>query len=317
LREIIDLAKIADQAGIDVFGVGEHHRKDFAISSPPVLLAAIAEATERIRLTSTVTVLSTADPVKVYEDFSSLDLISDGRAEIIAGSGSYIESFPLFGYDLSDYEELFEEKLSLLTHIIKDEYVSWRAKFRASLDSAGIYPRATSYELPLWLAVGGTPQSVARAARFVLPIYFAILSIPRGFQSLAELYRGCLDRFGTHSVESRIGVSSHLYIEPTSQGAKDSFYPYYSRYIGENMPGNRGGNLSRSNFEEWLSPTGALVVGIPSGATERILWEIEILGNTRFLAQVGLGGLPFIDTAKSIELFANKVIPAVRKALAK
>ncbi len=317
LREIIELAKIADQAGIDVFGVGEHHRKDFTISSPPVILAAIAEATQQIRLTSTVTVLSTADPVKVYENFASLDLISDGRAEITAGRGAYIESFPLFGYDLADYEELFDEKLSLLTQIIKTEKVDWAGKHRAPLDSAGVYPRATTKELPLWLAVGGTPQSVVRAAKFGLPLYFAILSNPKGFAELARLYRQGVDRFGTQSGESRIGVSSHFFTDSTSQGAKNTFYPYYARYISENMPGKRGGNLSRTNFNEWLSPSGALVVGSPAEKTEKILWEIEVLGNSRFLAQIGLGGVPFKETARSIELLATEVVPNVRKALSK
>ncbi|MDA8195999.1 MAG: LLM class flavin-dependent oxidoreductase [Actinomycetota bacterium] len=313
LREIIDLAKIADQAGIGVFGVGEHHRRDFAISSPPVVLSAIAEATDQIKLTSSVTVLSTSDPVKVYEDFATLDLISDGRAEITAGRGAYIESFPLFGYELSDYEELFEEKLDLLTQILRNETLEWSGKFRSALSSAGIYPRATSPDLPLWLAVGGTPASVVRAARFGLPLYFAILSNPKGFIELANLYRSALERFGTKSSQSRIGVSSHFYVEETSQGARDTFFPHYSQYIGQNMPGARRGNLPRANYESWLSPAGALMVGSPEEITEKILWEIEILGHTRFLAQIGLGGLPFKETARSIEILATDVLPQVNK----
>ena len=307
------MAEIADQAGIEIFGLGGHHRRDFAISSPPVVLAAVAEATTRIRLTSSVTVLSTADPVKVYEDFATLDLISDGRAEITAGRGAYIESFPLFGYDLSDYEELFEEKLDLLSQIIDNETVNWSGKFRAPLDAPGVYPRALNKDIPLWLAVGGTPQSVVRAAKFGLPLYFAILSNPTRFKDLADLYHAALDKFGTRSAKSRIGVSSHFYTESTSQGAKDNFYPHYSNYICENMPGSRGERLSRRTFEDWLSPTGALFVGSPTEIAEKILWEVEILGNTRFLAQISLGGLPFRDTAKSIEILATEVLPYVRK----
>ena len=316
LRELIDLAKLADQAGLDVFGVGEHHRPDFAIASPPVVLGAIAQATEQIRLTSTVTVLSTADPVKVFEDFAAVDLISGGRAEITAGRGAYTESFPLFGHDLGDYDELFEEKLDLLLRLNLHERVTWSGKHRPPLVDAGVYPRPVQDELPVWIAVGGTPASVVRAGRHGLPLYLAILGQPERFAPLAELYRQSADDAG-HPVDAlRVGVTSHFYVERTSQGARDTFYPYYSRYIGNNMPSARGHLLPRDAFDAWAAPRGALFAGSPQEVIDKILWEHEVLGHDRFLAQIGLGGLPFSDTARSIELLATEVLPTVRRATA-
>jgi probable LLM family oxidoreductase len=313
LREFIDLAKLADQAGLDVFGVGEHHRPDFAIASPAVVLAAIAQATEHIRLTSTVTVLSTADPVKVFEDFVAVDLISDGRAEITAGRGAYTESFPLFGRDLADYDELFDEHLDLLLRLNRDEHVTWSGRHRAPLDDIGVYPRPVQSELPVWVAVGGTPASVERAGRHGLPLYLAILGQPARFVPLAELYRRTADTPGHAPDAPRIGVTSHFYVESTSQGARDTFYPYYSRYIGNNMPGARGQPLSRDAFDAWAAPSGALFAGSPQEIIDKIMWEHELLGHDRFLAQIGLGGLPFADTARSIELLATEVLPVVRR----
>ena len=217
LREFIDLATIGDQAGLDVFGVGEHHRPDFAIASPAVVLAAVAQATERIRLTSTVTVLSTSDPVKVFEDFTAVDLISGGRAEITAGRGAYTESFPLFGHDLADYDELFDEKLDLLLELNHSERITWTGKHRPPLVDAGIYPRPVQTELQVWIAVGGTPASVERAARHGLPLYLAILGQPERFAPFAELYRQTGTDAGHDPQELRIGVTSHFYVEETSQ----------------------------------------------------------------------------------------------------
>ena len=311
LREFIDLAKIADEAGLDVFGVGEHHRPDFAIASPAVVLAAIAQATDRIRLTSTVTVLSTADPVKVFEDFAAVDLISDGRAEITAGRGAYTESFPLFGFDVADYDELFGEKLELLLRVNNDERVTWHGRHRAPLVDAGVYPRPVQPQLAVWIAVGGTPASVARAGRNGLPLYLAILGQPERFAPLADLYRRTGADAGHDAL--RIGVTSHFYVEPTSQGARDTFFPYYSRYIGNNMPGARGQLLPRDAFDSWAGPRGALFAGSPQEIIDKILWERELLGHDRFLAQVGLGGLPFAETARSIELLATDVLPVIRR----
>jgi probable LLM family oxidoreductase len=315
LREFVDLAVLADQAGLDVFGVGEHHRPDFAIASPPVVLAAVAQATSRIRLTSTVTVLSTADPVKVFEDFTAVDLISGGRAEISAGRGAYTESFPLFGHDLSDYESLFDEKLELLLALDRHERVTWSGRHRAPLADAGVYPRPVQEQLPVWVAVGGTPASVVRAGRHGLPLYLAILGAPARFVPLAELYRATAAQHGSNPGSTRIGVTSHFYVEPTSQGARDTFYPYYARYIGDNMPSARGQALPREAFEAWAGPHGALFAGSPAEIVDKILWEHELLGHDRFLAQIGLGGLPFAATARSIELLATEVLPAVRQAL--
>ena len=313
LREFIDLARLADQAGLDVFGVGEHHRPDFAISSPPVVLAAVAQATEHIRLTSTVTVLSTADPVKVFEDFATVDLVSAGRAEITAGRGAYSESFPLFGYDLADYDELFDEKLALLLQIDRTERVTWAGRHRAPLAGAGIYPRPVQEQLPVWIAVGGTPASVVRAGRHGLPLYLAILGQPERFVPLADLYRHSGADTGRDAATLSVGVTSHFYVEHTSQGARDTFYPYYSRYIGDNMPAARGQHLPRDAFDAWAGPHGALFAGSPQEVIDKILWEHELLGHDRFLAQIGLGGLPFADTARSIELLATEVLPAVRR----
>jgi probable LLM family oxidoreductase len=316
VREFIELAKIADAAGLDVFGVGEHHRPDFAIASPAVVLAAIAQATEGIRLTSTVTVLSTADPVKVFEDFAAVDLISGGRAEITAGRGAYTESFPLFGYDLADYDHLFEEKLDLLLQLNRDEHVTWSGRHRAPLDGAGVYPRPVQSALPVWIAVGGTPASVVRAGRHGLPLYLAILGQPERFAPLAELYRQTAVDSGHSPDALRVGVTSHFYIEPTSQGARNTFFPYYSRYIGNNMPGARGQLLPRDAFDAWAGPRGALFAGSPQQVIDKILWEHELLGHDRFLAQIGLGGLPFAATARSIELLATEVLPTIRRETA-
>jgi probable LLM family oxidoreductase len=314
LRDFIELAKIADEAGLDVFGVGEHHCPDFAISSPAVVLAAIAEATLRIRLTSAVTVLSTADPVRVYEDFATLDLISGGRAEITAGRGAYVESFALYGFDLEDYDDLFDEKLELLLRIDANEYVTWSGRHRAPLTDAGIYPRATQAQIPVWIAVGGTPASVVRAGHHGLPTYFAILGQPERFVDLATLYRHSGREAGFATPDLRLGVTSHLFVDETSQGARDTFYPYYSRYIGDNMPNARGQALSRDAFDAWASPHGALFCGSPQEVIDKMLWEYELLGHSRFLAQIGLGGLPFKETARSIEMLATEVLPVVRRA---
>jgi probable LLM family oxidoreductase len=316
LREFIDLGRLADQAGLDVFGVGEHHRPDFAISSPAVVLAAVGQATERIRLTSTVSVLSTADPVKVFEDFATVDLISAGRAEITAGRGAYSESFPLFGYDLADYDELFDEKLDLLLQLNQEEVVTWSGRYRAPLVDAGVYPRPVQDKFPVWIAVGGTPASVVRAGRHGLPLYLAILGQPERFAPLADLYRNSGAEAGHDAAKLRVGVTSHFYVEETSQGALDTFYPYYSRYIGDNMPAARGQRLPRDAFDAWAGPQGALIAGSPQQIIDKILWEHELLGHDRFLAQIGLGGLPFAATARSIELLATEVLPVVRRETA-
>jgi probable LLM family oxidoreductase len=311
LRDILEWARVADEAGLDVFGVGEHHRADFAVSSPQVVLAAAAAYTSRIRLTSTVTVLSSADPVRVFEDFATLDLISGGRAELTAGRGAYLESFPLFGQQLDRYDEFFEDRLDLLLNIRDENPVTWRGTTRAALDEAGVWPRPLQDALPIWIAVGGTPGSAVRAGSLGLPLYLAILGAPERFIPLADTYRRAAAAVGRNP--GRIGVTSHFYAAPTSQGARTTFFPHYSAYIGQNMP--RVGRLDRDAFDAWASPRGALFAGSPAEIVDKILWEHEMLGHTRFLAQVGLGGLPQVDTLRSIELLATEVLPAVRAAL--
>ncbi|ALE05654.1 luciferase [Arthrobacter sp. ERGS1:01] len=310
-RDILEWARVADDAGLDVFGVGEHHREDFAVSSPAVLLAAAAAQTRRIRLTSTVTVLSSADPVRVFEDFAMLDLISAGRAEITAGRGAYLESFPLFGQPLERYDEYFEDRLDLLLRIRDENPLTWNGTTRAPLTDAGVWPRPAQAVLPIWLAVGGTPASAARAGTLGLPLYLAILGSPERFTSLADLYRRSARAAGQEP--GQIGVTSHFYVEKTSQSAKETFFPHYASYIEQNMP--RAGRLTRASFDAWAGPHGALFAGSPAEIVEKILWEHEILGHTRFLAQVGLGGLSQTQTLRSIELLATEVLPVVRAAL--
>lgn len=311
LDDLVQWAETADQAGLDVFGVGEHHRADFAVSSPQMVLAHAAARTSRIRLTSTVTVLSSADPVRTFEDFATLDLLSHGRAEITAGRGAYVESFPLFGQDLQRYDEYFEDRLDLLLALRAQNPVTWHGTTRPALDEVGVWPRPVG-ELPVWIAVGGTPESVARAGRLGLPMYLAILGEPQRFAPLAQYYRDTALAAG--QTPGRLGVTSHFYVAATSQQAREEFYPHYSAYIGQNMP--RVGRLDRESFEAWAAPHGALFAGSPNEVAEKILWEHEILGHSRFLAQVGLGGLPQDATLRSIELLATEVLPQVRAALA-
>ncbi|GAA1001686.1 LLM class flavin-dependent oxidoreductase [Subtercola frigoramans] len=311
LADILEWARVADQAGLDVFGLGEHHREDFAISSPQMVLSAVAAQTERIRLTSTVTVLSSADPVRIFEEFATLDLLSGGRAELTAGRGAYLESFPLFGQPLDHYDEYFDDRLELLLKIRAENPVTWSGTTRAPLADAGVWPRPVQDALPIWLAVGGTPASAVRAGSLGLPVYFAILGDPQRFAPFAELYRRSAAEAGREA--GRIGVTSHFYVEATSQGARDTFFPHYSSYIGQNMP--RTGVLDRNAFDVWSSPRGALFAGSPAEIIDKILWEHEVLGHTRFLAQVGLGGLSQSETLRSIEILATDVLPAVRSAL--
>lgn len=312
LAEILQWAHVADQAGLDVFGVGEHHRRDFAISSPQMVLAAAAANTSRIRLTSAVTVLSSADPVRVFEDFATLDLISGGRAELAVGRGAFVDSFPLFGQHLNRYGEYFEDRLGLLLQILDHNPVTWKGTTRPPLDASGIWPRPMQEKLPVWIAVGGTPSSVVRAGSLGLPLYLAILGNPASFAPLAPLYRASAHKAGREP--QRIGVTSHLHLDRTSQGARDAFFEHYASYFAQNMP--QAGRLDRDTFEEWAGPDGALFAGSPAEVTEKILAEHELLGHSRFLAQVGLGGLPQADTLASIELLATEVLPAVRAALA-
>ena len=316
LRNLLEEIELADQVGLDVFGVGEHHRSDYAVSAPAIVLAAAAERTKNIRLTSAVTVLSSDDPVRVFQDFATLDLLSGGRAEIMAGRGSFIESFPLFGYDLGDYDELFAEKLDLLLKLRESERVTWSGKHRAPLDDAGVYPRPIQDPLPVWIAVGGTPQSVVRAALLGLPLAIAIIGgQPERFTPLTRLYRQAASQAGHDPARMAISINSHTYVAETSQQAGDEYFPTYAAMM--NRIGRERGwaPMNRGQFEAGRSPRGALLVGSPEEVAEKILFEHELFGQQRFMAQISVGTLSHDKVMRAIELFGTEVAPAVRSVL--
>ena len=315
LRDLLEEIELADQTGLDVFGVGEHHRADFAVSAPVVVLAAAAVRTKKIRLTSAVTVLSSDDPVRVFEEFATLDLISGGRAEIMAGRGSFIESFPLFGYDLEDYDELFAEKLDLLLKLRESTRVTWTGRHRASIPDLPVYPRPLQKPLPVWIAVGGTPQSVIRAGELGLPLALAIIGgTPDRFTPYVELYREAGRRAGHPLSALRVGINSHGFIADTSdEAAEVAFLPYLDMMgrIGR----ERGWSPpSREQFDAERSPHGAILVGSAQEAIDKILYEYELFANDRFLLQFSVGTLPHDKMMRAIELYGTVVAPAVRKA---
>jgi len=319
LAEILSAAKLADAAGLDVFAVGEHHRLDMAVSATPVVLAAIAAVTTRIRLASAVTILSTADPVVVFEDFATVDLISAGRAEIIAGRGIFTESFPLFGYDLADYDDLFAEKLELLVRLNAAERVTWQGRFRPPLNDAPIAPRPAQARLPIWVGTGGTPSSIVRAGTLGLPLALANISLPPAkLAPLADLYRRTGTQSGQAAGALKISIATHMYISENSQDALNTFYPHYAGYFFTHTPSQyRAQEVTRTDYEERAGPHGAIFVGSPQQIIDKILYERELFGHQRFLAQIDIGGLPFADIARAIELFATKVAPVVRGAAGK
>jgi probable LLM family oxidoreductase len=314
MRNLVDEMELADQVGLDVFGLGEHHRPDFAVSSPVVALAAGAERTENIRLTSAVTVLSSDDPVRVFQDFATLDLLSGGRAEIMAGRGSFTESFPLFGYDLDDYDELFAEKLQLLIQLRDSERVTWQGKHRAPLDDIGVYPRPIQDPIPIWIAVGGNPQSVIRAGVLGLPLAVAIIGgEPARFAPLVELYREAASQVGKPGLP--VSINSHTYVAETSQQAADEFFPAYAGMMSR-IGRERGWQpMTRQQFDALRSPRGALAVGSPQEVAEKIIAQHEIFGHQRFMGQISVGHLPHARAMKAIELFGTEVAPVVRSEL--
>jgi probable LLM family oxidoreductase len=314
LHDLMEEAELADQLGLDVFAVGEHHRPDFVASSPAVILAAMAARTKRIKLSSAVTVLSSDDPVRVFQDFATVDLLSEGRAEIMAGRGSFIESFPLFGYDLEDYDELFAEKLNLLIRLNESEKISWKGKHRPAIDNLGIYPRPYQQQLPIWVAVGGTPQSVVRAASYGLPLALAIIGgSPEHFLPLTQLYRDEYKKAGHNESRLQLSVHSHGYIADTSQQAAIDFFPSY-QYVMTQLGRERGWPpMSRQQFEAMRSPTGSLLVGSPQEVIEKILYERELFGLSRFLLHISVGTMPHDKVMHAIELLGTKVAPEVRK----
>ena len=313
MRDLIEEARVADEAGLDVFAVGEHHRPDFAVSSPAVALAAIATATTRIRLSSAVTVLSSEDPVRVFQQFAELDLLSGGRAEIMAGRGSFIESFPLFGDDLDDYDELFAEKLELLLAIRSSNPVSWSGRHRPPLRDAGVWPRPLQEPLPIWIAVGGTPQSVVRAAQLGLPLTIAIIGgQPERFAPLVGLYREAWQAAGHEPEGQRLAINTHAFVAATRRAADSAFAAPYLAMMNR-IGRERGWPPSgRAEYEALASPRGALAVGSADEVAEKILFEHELFGHQRYIAQMSVGAVEHREVLRSIELFATEVAPIVR-----
>ena len=317
LNEIIEQVKLADELGIDVFSIGEHHRADYAVSSPEIILAALSTVTKRIKLGSGVTVLSSTDPVKVYQDFATVDLLSDGRSEIIAGRGSFIESYPLFGYDLKDYNSLFEEKLDLLLHLNENEVINWEGKHRPAIVNQTIYPQPER-KLPVWIAVGGTPESVLRAARLGLPIIFAIIGgMPKQFKPLIDFYKENYKAFGHDVSKMQVGVHSHAFVSESREDLIRHYFPYYAAQM-DRIGKDRGWQpYTKMQFEGGMSPEGALFMGDAHQVAEKMIQTIELFGLTRFIAHIDVGGPSHMDMMKAIELYGTKVLPEVRKAFEK
>lgn len=314
IKNLMEEIELADQVGLDVFAIGEHHRPDYAASSPAVVLGAAAVRTKKIRLSSAVTVLSSDDPVRVFQSFAMVDLLSGGRAEIMAGRGSFIESFPLFGYNLSDYDALFAEKLEMLVRLNEKEKITWKGKYTQSINNLGVYPRPYQDKLPIWVAVGGTPQSVVRAAEYGLPMALAIIGgQPARFAPFAQLYRQVYQKAEHDMNDLRLGINSHTYIADTSQQAADEFYPSYADVMTRIGKERGWPPSSRQDFDASIAPHGALLVGSPQQVIDKILYEHELFGHTRFLAQMSLGAMPREKILHAIELFGTIVAPAVKK----
>jgi probable LLM family oxidoreductase len=316
LKNLMEEVELADQVGLDVFGLGEHHRPDYAVSAPSVVLGAAAVRTTDIRLTSAVTVLSSEDPVRAFQQFATIDLLSGGRAEIMAGRGSFIESFPLFGYDLDDYDELFAEKLDLLLRLRDSVRVTWQGRHRAALADQPVHPRPVQDPLPVWVAVGGNPQSVVRAGALGLPLALAIIGgEPARFAPLAELHRRALAQYG-HGPQP-VSINGHGFVADTSQAAADSFFATYAEVMTQ-LGRERGwGPMTRAQFDALTGLHGALAVGSPEQVAEKILVQHEVFGHDRYLMQCSLGAAPHREVLRSIELFGTEVAPVVRAEVAR
>jgi probable LLM family oxidoreductase len=316
LANLLEEAALADELGLDVYGVGEHHRPDFAVSAPAVVLAAVAARTTRIRLTSAVSVLSSDDPVRVFQEFATLDLLSGGRAEIMAGRGSFVESFPLFGYDLRLYDELFAEKLELLLRLRESEHVTWRGGHRPPIDERGVYPRPLQDPLPVWVAVGGTPQSAVRAGSLGLPLALAIIGgLPERFTPFVELHRRAAHEAGHVGVP--VSINSHGFVAETGERALELSYP--SAAAAMNRIGRERGwpPLGRADYEAAATLRGANFVGSPEQVAEKILYQHDLFRHDRFLLQLSVGSMPHADLMRAIELFGTEVAPVVRAEVAR
>src|SRR5713101_3384335 len=318
LRDLVEQIVHADQVGLDVFGIGEHHRREYLDSAPAVILGAAAARTRHIRLTSAVTVLSSADPVRVFQNFATLDLLSQGRAEMVVGRGSFIESFPLFGLQLKDYDSLFAEKLDLLLKIRENEHVHWSGKHRAALTGQGVYPRPVQNPLPIWLGVGGTPQSFARAGALGLPLMVAIIGgEPRRFRPLIDLYREPGKQHGYSAEQLRVGVHALGYVAPTTQQAIDDFFPGYVRAFASVAKERGWPAVTRADFDAQRRPEGALLVGDAEEVVEKIVRHSKALGGiSRLTFQMNAASLPHAKLMQAIEAIGTRVVPALRERLA-
>lgn len=316
LQELIEEIKLMDETGLDFYGIGEHHRPDYAVSTPEIILAAAATVTKNIKLGSAVSVLSSADPVKLYQSFATIDLISNGRAELVAGRGSFIESFPLFGYSLEDYDELFEEKLDLLLKINNAERITWKGKFRPALTDQQILPRAFNDHLSIWVAVGGTPGSVWRAAKYGLPVIFAIIGgNPVQFKPLFDYYIEAYQRFNHNMNKLQVGVHMHSFFGDNSKQTADEYYPIYSSQMNRVGVSRGWPPYQQQQYVTGRSSKGHLIIGDANEAVDKILQVQELFGLTRFSAHMDVGGPSHASLMKSIEIYGTKIAPKVREAL--
>jgi probable LLM family oxidoreductase len=318
MRDLLEEAKLADELGLDVFAIGEHHRPDYLVSSPAVALGAAAAITDRIRLSSAVTVLSSEDPVRVFQQFAEIDLISGGRAEIMAGRGSFIESFPLFGKSLDDYDDLYLENLELLLALRESTHVTWSGKFRAPLENAGVWPRPVQDPLPVWVAVGGSPQSVVRAATLGLPLTIAIIGGQlQRFAPLVELYREAWAAVGRDPADARIAINTHAFVAQSSEASDRAHAPGYLEVM--NRVGRERGwpRSGQREYQELRSPNGALAAGSPEQVAEKILLGHELFGHQRYIGQMSIGSVAHADVLRSMELFGTEVAPVVRAEVAR
>jgi probable LLM family oxidoreductase len=316
LQELIEEIKLMDELGLNFYGIGEHHRPDYAVSTPEIILAAAATVTKRIKLGSAVSVLSSSDPVRLYQSFASIDLISNGRAELMAGRGSFTESFPLYGYSLADYDELFEEKLELLLKINKENPITWKGRFRPALKNQEIFPRAVNDHLNIWVAIGGTPESVVRAGKHGLPVIFAIIGgNPAQFVPLFDYYKEVYQHYKHDMQKFQVGVHMHSFFGDDSKQTADEYYPLYSAQM--NRVGSSRGwpPYQRHQYDVGRGSNGHLIIGDANDAVDKILKMQEMFGLTRFSAHMDVGGPSHKSLMKSIEIFGNKIAPKVREAL--
>jgi probable LLM family oxidoreductase len=318
MQELVALGRCADESGLDVLAIGEHHRADYVVSAPELVLAAVASVTKRVRLTSAVTVLSSTDPVRTFQNFATLDLLSNGRAEIIAGRGSFTESFPLFGQNLNDYDELYAEKLGLLLALNETEVINWKGKFRPAITGRGVYPRPVQPKLPIWIGVGGTPASAARAGTLGLGLTIAILGgAPAQYVTFAEIYRRAAQQAGHDAGARPLCINCHFHLAESAKQAADEFFPAYA--LTMNRIGRERGwrPMTRQQFDYLCGPEGPLFVGSPQQITDKLVYLSQLFGNTRFIGQLMLEGMPHAAVLRSTELFGQQVAPAVRAALSK